>query len=192
MSHAFCLQVFDSGLLGEGALHIVAAAQARGMLQPGADIVPCKARVRCLSYAACAGHKVGSNHEVVKQLELLEPADAAAMVIPPDDYFSPIDHGWCALRDLSIQDVCELTGRTYQPSQYLLGEDDAQRMEEMEEVRSALLCAHDALMLHCHSPWSGMKPGIQAKWRIELAGCGGWECIQSAQAKNLLLSLSLC
>lgn len=40
-----CTQVFDCGLLGEGVLHILAAAQAKGMLAPGATIVPSAARV---------------------------------------------------------------------------------------------------------------------------------------------------
>jgi len=38
-------QVFDSGLLGEGALHIIAAARERGLLSEGATILPCKAKV---------------------------------------------------------------------------------------------------------------------------------------------------
>lgn len=43
------LQVFDCGLIGEGALHLVAAARAQGLLQPGARVLPAAATVR-----ACA------------------------------------------------------------------------------------------------------------------------------------------
>lgn len=39
-------QVFDSGCIGEGVLHILAAAQAR-LLGPGAAVVPAAARVFC-------------------------------------------------------------------------------------------------------------------------------------------------
>ena len=39
-------QVFDSGCIGEGVLHILAAAQAR-LLAPGAALVPAAARVWC-------------------------------------------------------------------------------------------------------------------------------------------------
>ena len=49
---AHTLQVFDNGLLGEGALHILAAAQAQahrgGLLHPSALIIPAAARVRSL------------------------------------------------------------------------------------------------------------------------------------------------
>lgn len=40
------MQVFDVGLLGEGVLHILSAAGARGLLAAGAECVPCKAKVR--------------------------------------------------------------------------------------------------------------------------------------------------
>ncbi|KAL6752281.1 S-adenosyl-L-methionine-dependent methyltransferase [Haematococcus lacustris] len=40
-------EVFDSGLIGEGALHILAAAQLCGLLAPGASIVPAGAKVFC-------------------------------------------------------------------------------------------------------------------------------------------------
>ena len=39
-------QAFDCGLLGEGCLHTIGAAMAKGILKMGADIIPCKARVR--------------------------------------------------------------------------------------------------------------------------------------------------
>ncbi|KAL6757507.1 hypothetical protein V8C86DRAFT_3026142 [Haematococcus lacustris] len=40
-------EVFDSGLIGEGALHILAAAHLCGLLTPGASIVPAGAQVFC-------------------------------------------------------------------------------------------------------------------------------------------------
>lgn len=41
-----CVQIFDSGLIGEGALHAVAAAQMK-LLQPDATLVPSSATVYC-------------------------------------------------------------------------------------------------------------------------------------------------
>ncbi|KAI8466876.1 MAG: hypothetical protein J3K34DRAFT_460671 [Monoraphidium minutum] len=38
-------EVFDCGLIGEGALHIAAAARARGLLAPGGTILPARAAV---------------------------------------------------------------------------------------------------------------------------------------------------
>jgi len=49
----FGWQVFDSGLLGEGALHILAGARSNRLLTSGAAIVPSKARVRALLIDAC-------------------------------------------------------------------------------------------------------------------------------------------
>jgi hypothetical protein len=40
----------------------------------------------------------------------------------------------CAAQGWSIADVCAHTERTYQPAQFLLGENDADRMQEMEDV----------------------------------------------------------
>ena len=39
-------QVFDSGLIGEGVLHLLAVAKAR-LLAPGAALVPAAATVYC-------------------------------------------------------------------------------------------------------------------------------------------------
>ena len=55
-------EVFDSGLIGEGALHLVAAARAR-LLKPNASIIPCAARVYCapisIRVASAAGFDFG-------------------------------------------------------------------------------------------------------------------------------------
>eukprot|EP00983_Pelagomonas_calceolata_P059721 1146057-Pelagomonas_calceolata.AAC.1 len=37
-------EMFDCGLLGEGALHILASARSKGLLANGATIIPCKAK----------------------------------------------------------------------------------------------------------------------------------------------------
>jgi hypothetical protein len=42
---ALVFEVFDAGLIGEGALHIVAAVKARGLLRAGAPIIPARACV---------------------------------------------------------------------------------------------------------------------------------------------------
>ncbi len=53
------LQAFDSGLLGEGALHIIGAALAKGLINSTADIIPSGARVS--ERAAC-----GTTHNLHK------------------------------------------------------------------------------------------------------------------------------
>lgn len=46
LASPLCAQIFDSGLIGEGALHAVAAAQAK-LLQPDAILVPASATLYC-------------------------------------------------------------------------------------------------------------------------------------------------
>lgn len=52
------LQVFDSGCIGEGVLHLLAAAQAR-LLAPGAAQVPLSARVWCQPIQLRVGRVAG-------------------------------------------------------------------------------------------------------------------------------------
>jgi hypothetical protein len=51
---AMVFEVFDSGLIGEGVLHVLAAAKAR-LLRPGATLVPRRARM----FAQLIEHRVG-------------------------------------------------------------------------------------------------------------------------------------
>lgn len=40
----------------------------------------------------------------------------------------------CADQGWTIQDICARTERTYKPAQFLLGDNDADAMQEMEDV----------------------------------------------------------
>lgn len=51
-------QVFDSGCIGEGVLHILAAAQAK-LLEPNAAMVPLSARVWCQPIQLRVGQVLG-------------------------------------------------------------------------------------------------------------------------------------
>lgn len=53
-----CSQVFDSGCIGEGVLHLLAAAQAR-LLAPDAAMVPLSARVFCQPIQMRVGSVLG-------------------------------------------------------------------------------------------------------------------------------------
>mmetsp|Transcript_3050 Transcript_3050/g.7026 ORF Transcript_3050/g.7026 Transcript_3050/m.7026 type:complete len:340 (-) Transcript_3050:422-1441(-) len=68
------------------------------------------------------------------QLQLIEPAQVAMVLSPPEEYFATIDHGWCAAQGWSVNDICARTERRYKPAQFLLGEHDADIMQEMEDA----------------------------------------------------------
>jgi len=68
------------------------------------------------------------------QLELLEPAHLAARFPSPDTYISPIDHGWCAEQNWTMQDICQATGRVWEPAQYMLDPEQANEAAVMEQA----------------------------------------------------------
>jgi predicted RNA methylase len=71
-------EVFDSGLIGEGVLHVLAAAKAR-LLRPGATLVPRRARM----FAQLIEHRVG---EVEVKIPMRRRADASvSSVSSPND-----------------------------------------------------------------------------------------------------------
>ena len=51
-------EIFDCGLIGEGALHALAHARAE-LLQPGAAMVPCGAQVFCMPVEMRVGEVAG-------------------------------------------------------------------------------------------------------------------------------------
>lgn len=89
-------EVFDSGLIGEGILHILAAAKAK-LLMPNATLVPCRAEV----YAQPIQMRVDSTHGLDVQqanrwrwradyegVELGKNKDAWIPLAPPSKVFS--------------------------------------------------------------------------------------------------------
>ena len=89
-------EVFDSGLIGEGILHILAAAKAK-LLMPNATLVPCRAEV----YAQPIQMRVDSTHGLDIQqanrwrwradyegVELGKNKDAWTPLAPPSKVFS--------------------------------------------------------------------------------------------------------
>ena len=75
---AMVFEVFDSGLIGEGVLHVLAAAKAR-LLRPGATLVPRRARM----FAQLIEHRVG---EVEVKIPMRRRADASvSSVSSPND-----------------------------------------------------------------------------------------------------------
>eukprot|EP00889_Picochlorum_renovo_P007052 jgi/Picre1/34082/NNA_001557.t1 len=71
-------EVFDSGLIGEGILHILAAAKAK-LLMPNATLVPCRAEV----YAQPIQMRVDSTHGRIGKNK-----DAWIPLAPPSKVFS--------------------------------------------------------------------------------------------------------
>lgn len=82
------------------------------VLEPGMTI---KVRIHKLRYPMLYRWPV--------QLVILEP-DIQEFCVPPDDYDCPIDHAWAADMGLSMEDICYLTGRTYEPTPYFIPFND--------------------------------------------------------------------
>lgn len=68
------------------------------------------------------------------QLQLLDPVQVAPVIMDPDSYQPPIHHGWTADQGWSIDDILAATGREYQPSNYLIPQDEAELAKEMQEA----------------------------------------------------------
>lgn len=57
------------------------------------------------------------------QLEILEPAIQDRLP-PPDEYDAPVNLGWAFDQGLTFEQICELTGREYEPMHYYMPPDD--------------------------------------------------------------------
>jgi hypothetical protein len=68
------------------------------------------------------------------QLELLEPVAMAGHVMNPDEYEPPISHAWAVEQGMSMNDILEATGRTYEPSNYLIPQNQRSLANELVQV----------------------------------------------------------
>jgi hypothetical protein len=72
------------------------------------------------------------------QMQLIDPPQIAELLPPPEQYEAPIDHNWCEERDMDMDDIMDITGRTFNPALYALPLEHASEMEGMEIVSVAL------------------------------------------------------
>jgi len=95
----------------------------RNLLMPGDEV---KARVHRVLQPGLYRWPV--------QLELLEPAEAAAQLSPPDEYISPIDHAWAQEQGMTMEDITDVTGRYYEPSSYILPPEQGEEADELQQA----------------------------------------------------------
>lgn len=77
------------------------------------------------------------------QLQLLEPVSMVAYTMEPEDYQAPISHAWTADQEWGMDDVLEATGRDYQPSQYLMPQNQMALANEMQRVSQQTVDAQE-------------------------------------------------
>lgn len=68
------------------------------------------------------------------QLELLEPVAMVGHVMSPDEYEPPISHAWAVEQGMSMSDILEATGRTYEPTNYLIPQNQRSLANEMVQA----------------------------------------------------------
>lgn len=68
-------------------------------------------------------------HRFPIHLELLEPSEAASLILKPQDYKVPANVGWCYDQGWDIEDVTKDLGRPYEDTVAIL-EPDHQELTE--------------------------------------------------------------